>query len=133
MMSRRTAGRLPRSFIPKSAAMDLWPLFDDEIRARQLFLEISDRRGIKEATRIFDETATVAKKMTSRPKKPMGPHDPLKNLQLLTVWKVWTKQTGCSQKTKFAAWFIEWNGETMVSREAIVKRLDRALAAAKGL
>jgi hypothetical protein len=44
MMSRRTLRRLPRSFIHEygGAVGDLSPLFDDEIRARRLFLEISD-------------------------------------------------------------------------------------------
>jgi hypothetical protein len=70
------------------------PLFDDEIRARRLFLEISDRKGITGAKRIFNETVKAAAKQVAKarptrkppPKKRKGSHSPLRDLQLRTIW-----------------------------------------------
>jgi hypothetical protein len=107
------------------------PLFDDEIRARRLFLEISDRKGITEAKRIFNEIVKAAAKQVAKARPTRKPppkkrsHSPLRDLQLRTIWEVWSKQNG-SSKTAFARWFETSPGNKEPRIDAARARLDQA-------
>jgi len=144
---------LPRSFVPDdvrivcnqvlpvgetltgSAVADL---FRPWARAVLLFAEIAEQDGVNEAQRIFTEVIKRARgaiKQSRRPRPPpkkhKGPHDPVRDSQLLVIWELWTRQNNSKNKTEFAKFFMKWNGKSEVA-QSIVKRLNRKLAEVHG-
>jgi hypothetical protein len=102
-------------------------------RALLLFIQISERDGLKEAQRIFARIVRLTrhgprprrKGTVSRNKRK------LHRVMLVSFWGLWKAQHPRGTKEQFARWFKDWphKGELKYlghSESALIKQLDRA-------
>ncbi len=124
--------RLMRAMLYNGAAADLLP---DEARAAELFMEIAKQRGVEDAERIFAGTIRQAKAALPRQNKPKGSHAPLEDVELLSLWRMWSRQKSTINKRAFARSYMktEWCPDRYrnVEPDTIVRRLNFLLSEAQ--
>ena len=110
--ARKAQGKLPLSFVPAGAVADLFGDADGT-RAAELFFEISERRGIREAERIFTDTVERARKLVPRSRGRHKGDDggtARRNAALLDVYHWKREQDPTFGPYKFARWVHEKHG-----------------------